>query len=195
MKNMKIIHVNNDKALEDFNDSIQDAHALVLFYMDGCPHCEIMKPEWNKFEKNLERNGMKHSMKSPKSLEKMIARVNSDYINRVNCDRDILGYPTIFEMVGGNKKKEYNGNRTAEDFEVYFNSMNMSVGGGKNKSKTNKKSKKNKNKNKNKTNKKNLSKKNKKRVKKNLRKKSNSKKIKKNNNKVNRKTKRLRKRF
>ena len=36
---------------------LKKKHGIVLFYMDGCGHCETMKPAWNKLINELkERN-------------------------------------------------------------------------------------------------------------------------------------------
>ena len=30
--------------------SLDQGKKLIFFHMDGCPHCETMKPEWEKFK-------------------------------------------------------------------------------------------------------------------------------------------------
>ena len=52
----------------------------------------------------------------------LIASVPEDMISRVNCDSDILGYPTIRYMVGGKKRKDYNGKREVKDLEKFVKS-------------------------------------------------------------------------
>ena len=52
----------------------------------------------------------------------LIASVPEDMISRVNCDSDILGYPTIRYMVGGKKRKDYNGRREVKDLENFVKS-------------------------------------------------------------------------
>ena len=52
----------------------------------------------------------------------LIASVPEEMISRVNCDSDIRGYPTIRYMVGGKKRKDYNGKREVEDLEKFVKS-------------------------------------------------------------------------
>ena len=52
----------------------------------------------------------------------LIASVPENMINSVNCDNDILGYPTIRYMVGGKKRKDYNGKREVSRFRKFVKS-------------------------------------------------------------------------
>lgn len=121
---MKLIHVNDDKSLEEYNEIIPNTKAIVLFYMDGCMHCEMMKDEWMDFENKMKQSDEKL----------IIARVNQKYINRITGDKDILGFPTIFYLMNGKKIKEYNGDRTINGFNEFYKSIiNKSQKGGKRK--------------------------------------------------------------
>lgn len=142
---MRIIHVNDDSSLEEYNKYILNSKAIVLFYMDGCMHCEMMKPEWLKFEDYMKNNDF------DKDNNVIIARVNQKYMNEIEGDKNILGYPTILYLENGKQQDEYSGERTNEGFKQFYNKkihVNRQNGGRRNnrKKKHTRKSKKHTNK-------------------------------------------------
>ena len=108
---MKVMEVNSNN-LNKFNEAIQQGEAVVKFYADWCGHCQDLNPKWNVMTSHLKN--------APGSG--LIASVPEDMISRVNCDSDILGYPTIRYMVGGKKRKDYNGKREVKDLEKFVKS-------------------------------------------------------------------------
>ena len=117
--------------LNKFNEAVQRGGAVVKFYADWCGHCQDLNPKWNimpSHMKNAQGSGL-------------IASVPENMISSVNCDNDILGFPTIRYMVGGKKKKDYNGRREVEDLEKFVKS---SLGKGSKKKKNKSKRRKNK---------------------------------------------------
>ena len=117
--------------LNKFNEAVQRGGAVVKFYADWCGHCQDLNPKWN-----IMTSHMKNAQGSG-----LIASVPENMISSVNCDNDILGFPTIRYMVGGKKKKDYNGRREVEDLEKFVKS---SLGKGSKKKKNKSKRRKNK---------------------------------------------------
>tara|TARA_B100000963_G_scaffold295990_1_gene267086 strand:+ start:696 stop:1187 length:492 start_codon:yes stop_codon:yes gene_type:complete len=138
---MKVMEVTPNN-LNKFNDAVQRGGAVVKFYADWCGHCQDLNPKWN-----IMTSHMKNAQGSG-----LIASVPENMISSVNCDKDILGFPTIRYMVGGKKRKDYNGKREVKDLEKF---VRASLGKG-NKKKKNKSKKRN-----NKTRKRKKSRKNK----------------------------------
>ena len=132
--------------LNKFNEAVQRGGAVVKFYADWCGHCQDLNPKWN-----IMTSHMKNAQGSG-----LIASVPENMISSVNCDKDILGFPTIRYMVGGKKKKDYNGRREVEDLEKFVRtSLGKASKNKKNKSKRRKnKTKRRKRSRKNKTKKK-----------------------------------------
>ena len=122
------VNVNN---LNKFNEAVQKGEAVVKFYADWCGHCQDLNPKWNIMTshlKNFPGSGL-------------IASVPENMISKVDCDSDIFGYPTIRYMVGGKKRKDYNGKREVADLEKFVKST---LGKGDKKKKNKSKSKRNK---------------------------------------------------
>ena len=145
---MKIMEVNTNN-LNKFNEAVQKGGAVVKFYADWCGHCQDLNPKWDVMTSHLKN--------SPGTG--LIASVPEDMISKVNCDNDILGFPTIRYMVGGKKRKDYNGNREVKDLEKFVKST-LGKGGKKKKNKSRKnktKRRKRKKSRKNKTRRKKLS--------------------------------------
>ena len=122
----------NSNNLNKFNEAVQQGGAVVKFYADWCGHCQDLNPKWDIMTSHLKN--------SPGTG--LIASVPENMISSVNCDNDILGYPTIRYMVGGKKRKDYSGKREVEDLEKFVRST---LGKGK-KKKKNKSKRRSKNK-------------------------------------------------
>jgi thiol-disulfide isomerase/thioredoxin len=134
---VKLIHVEDEKTLNEYNNAVMNGKAMVLYYMQGCGACEAMKPEWEKFEDEL-------SKEKYNSYDVLVARVRSDYLNDVKCDHSgLIGFPTILELSNGQKVSEYEGKRTKEGFIGFFEEISKSMSGGGRKTKRNKKSRRN----------------------------------------------------
>ena len=128
---MKVMEVNSNN-LNKFNEAVQQGGAVVKFYADWCGHCQDLNPKWEIMTSHLKN--------APGTG--LIASVPENMISSVNCDNDILGYPTIRYMVGGKKRKDYSGKREVEDLEKFVRST---LGKGK-KKKKNKSKRRSKNK-------------------------------------------------
>ncbi len=125
---MKVMEVTPNN-LNKFNEAVQRGGAVVKFYADWCGHCQDLNPKWN-----IMTSHMKNAQGSG-----LIASVPENMISSVNCDNDILGFPTIRYMVGGKKRKDYNGKREVKDLEKFV----RSTLGKSNKKKKNKSKKRN----------------------------------------------------
>jgi len=82
---------------------------FVKFYMDGCPHCENMKVDWEELENELLNNYDGNFT---------IMSVNARALKTLNHPilNDIQGFPTIF-MINerGQKIADYSGERTKNE--------------------------------------------------------------------------------
>ena len=101
--------------LKQFNIAILDSQYLegfmdkktfVFFKMNGCPHCEKMQGEWNKFVRN-NRSGV-----ATKELE---ASANQALAEKYK----VQGYPTLLLVNGDKVLATYEGDRKAEAFESF----------------------------------------------------------------------------
>ena len=101
--------------LPDFNRLIklQNQPSIVKFHAPWCGHCKTLNPKWSEMVAQLDRS----------KLRGLLASVSEKYKDDVECDSTIEGYPTIREFMGGNKKKDYNGGREADDLAKYVNSV------------------------------------------------------------------------
>ena len=101
---MKIIHVNSEKDLKTFNNTVKKGKMMVVFVANWCGHCQHLKPIWKKMEK---------TMKKTKCLNQgIIAMIYSDYRDRVNVSSNCNGYPTIKMYKDGKILKEWSGDWT-----------------------------------------------------------------------------------
>lgn len=109
---MKIIHVDDDEELEEYNRSYnKGSHIFVFFYMPTCIFCNMMEPEWEELEK---------SYKNKLGERNILAKVRGDYAKKVNGNYKIDGFPTIYYANKDKDYVEYKGNRTKNDLEQFI---------------------------------------------------------------------------
>lgn len=111
---MKIVHVDNEEGLNEYNDVYdKKCNIFVFFYMPTCYYCNLMEPEWEELEKEMEK---KHGK------EDVLAKVRGDYTSKVNGSYDVKGFPTIYYTKKGKDNVEYSGNRTKDDLDTFIRS-------------------------------------------------------------------------
>ncbi len=120
---MRVTMLNvNNKSTSDKLEKIharKNHHIIALFYRDGCPPCDKMKPEWKHA---CEMFKQKYACKDKTAKERtVIANVDDkgiEYLDKVF--HKIQGTPTILYM-SNNNIREYNENdRTAHAFLKWF---------------------------------------------------------------------------
>ena len=85
---------------------------FVLYYVDWCPHCKVVKPEWEKLENDT----------SIKNVA--ITKVNCEKDEKAAEENNIEGFPTIL-FTHNNKVEAYEGSREYEDFKKFLMSKNL----------------------------------------------------------------------
>lgn len=78
---------------------------IVLFFMETCPHCIAMKPEWNKF---VSKYGKSRSIITVER-EAMPPKFQSE----------IYSFPTIVLIKDGNIIDKHQGERSADSFNIF----------------------------------------------------------------------------
>jgi len=112
---VQTIHVENENTAQQFNNMIGGKHTMVLYYMTGCGYCEMMKPDWLEFEEEAKRL----------PFNVIVARVNSSYMDSINADKDVMGFPTIFYLFNGKKQGEFNKSRSKEEFHNFLKDISV----------------------------------------------------------------------
>ena len=95
---------------------LQNKHGIVLFYMDGCGHCERMKPDWNKLIEELKD---KHKNEI---ILGAIESSNMDMFKKSNISPSVSGFPTILYFHPNNlsRHEAYKGDRSYEDLKKWI---------------------------------------------------------------------------
>ena len=94
---------------------------ITFFHMNGCGHCEKMKPEWTDFENNWNDNAIIINNKEQSEARDLCKKYN------------IKGFPTIVFTINGeipkksnNQEHIFNGERTSSSFKEWANEMKES---------------------------------------------------------------------
>lgn len=95
---------------------LKNKHGVVLFYMDGCGHCENMKPDWNKLIDEL---------KDKYKDEIILGAIESsdmDMFKKSGISPSVSGFPTILYFHPNNITRHdmYNGDRSYEDLKKWI---------------------------------------------------------------------------
>jgi thiol-disulfide isomerase/thioredoxin len=88
---------------ESFKKMLKDKRPiLMLYHMTLCPHCQILKPTWEK---------VKRKLKSGDGLQ--VVEVEYSNLSALPTSlRQIRGFPTIQMIEHGKVKQEYFGDRS-----------------------------------------------------------------------------------
>ena len=108
---------NEPKMLSDSEImELKKKHGIVLFYMNGCGHCETMKPAWNKLITEL-----KDKYKNEIILG-AIESGNMDMFKKHGISPSVSGFPTIlyFHPSRHNIPEHYKGDRSYEDMKKWI---------------------------------------------------------------------------
>ena len=87
--------VKKPKDAQEAEEILQEKPLVVLFYMNGCPHCAANKPAWNEFKK---------SCKVP------VAEIEA---NETPSSSGVTGFPTMIHIKKDGSKKTAEGKRSS----------------------------------------------------------------------------------
>ena len=121
---MKILSVESEKDINEFENIIKEMPALVKIYSPGCGHCVEMAPAWENLKKNPEL----------KELNFALVAINANTVSDITLPgvKSFQGVPTIREIKKGTGEagKEYEGNRSTEDMATFIKkTFTMQKGG------------------------------------------------------------------
>lgn len=77
---------------------------VIMFYANGCGHCEKLKPIWRKLKSTYV------------TLQSIEAKGNGVLLDRYG----ITGFPTIIKIKNGDLVSKYSGDRSIEDLSRYI---------------------------------------------------------------------------
>jgi len=103
------ISMNKNKTITGGN---KKETTFILYYVDWCPHCKTIKPEWAKLEKDIEFKDV------------LITKINCEENESIVKELDIEGFPTILFTQNGNIEP-YNGGREYSDFKNFLKSKKI----------------------------------------------------------------------
>lgn len=111
MDNTPIILSENDIA------SLKGKHGVVLFYMNGCNPCNMIKPHWNKAIEELKNDVGEEIILGAIERDKL-----NSFNNHINVNRHVNGYPTILYLhpSNHNSPEVYKGNREHKDIKEWI---------------------------------------------------------------------------
>jgi len=96
---------------------LKGKHGVVLFYMNGCNPCNMIKPHWNSAI-----NDLKEEIGEEMILGAVEQAAVEGFNKHINVSRHVNGFPTILYLHPSNHSSPevYNGSRTHGDIKVWI---------------------------------------------------------------------------
>lgn len=91
---------------------------VILFTMNGCPYCDIFKPEWEKFKRKMQSKI--DIVEVNRSQITKFLKTNGDFINDFLIH--VQGFPTIL-LKKHKKIQKYSGTRKCNDLIKFSKSL------------------------------------------------------------------------
>jgi hypothetical protein len=100
--------------LENFTGLGESVNTFTLYYMDGCPHCESILPDFRTFVASgqIQLNGKKTKIR-------MLEQGNPEAAPELEAN-NVKGFPTFILSTVGGKNIEYNGDRTVPAMKEFI---------------------------------------------------------------------------
>ena len=98
-----------EESTESMKGGSKNKPCITLYYVDWCPHCQDIKPEWDKLEKSKDINKLCD-----------VKRVNCEENDAIVEEKAIEGYPTIIYTDVNNNEELYNEDRTYISFKEFI---------------------------------------------------------------------------
>ena len=97
--------------------ALKGKHGVVLFYMNGCNPCNMIKPHWNSAI-----NDLKEEIGEEMILGAVERAAVEGFNKHINVSRHVNGFPTILYLHPSNHSSPevYNGSRTHGDIKVWI---------------------------------------------------------------------------
>ena len=100
----------NITEIENYEKEMNTGYWLSRYHAEWCGHCIQMSDEWKNF------------LKQKKKVSVKIASIEESAFNKLkNQPTSFRGFPTIMLTKNGKFVSEFNGNRTAENFQNFIN--------------------------------------------------------------------------
>jgi hypothetical protein len=99
---------------EFFADIGESVNTFTMYYMNGCPHCETILPEFRTFVASgqVETDGKKTKIR-------MLEQGDPSAASELQANK-IKGFPTFILSTVDGKTIEYNGERTMEAMKDFI---------------------------------------------------------------------------
>lgn len=95
-------------------ESSKSKPIIVLFFMNGCPHCEMMMPDWKRAVEQFQGGSHRGRALTAEVEYSAMASLPPQLRTIVN------GFPTILVIKDGKPGAEYAGDRSAESILAFI---------------------------------------------------------------------------
>ena len=113
---MKVFTINDSTTnIDSFKSQLNKGPWLLQLHADWCGYCQILKPQWERFEDTAKNSKCKFN----------VASIESSALQRHFPNINVAWYPTIKVFHNGQPKEDYNGARQAENLLQFVKSHSL----------------------------------------------------------------------
>ena len=100
--------------IDSFSDLGQKTNVFTMYYMNGCPHCESILPDYKKFAAagQFQSNGKKTQIR-------MLEQGDSSAAPELEA-RNVKGFPTFILATASGSFVEYQGDRSVDAIKKFI---------------------------------------------------------------------------
>jgi hypothetical protein len=100
--------------MDGFTNMSEKLNEFTLYYMNGCPHCETILPDYKKFAAagQIETNGKKVKIR-------MLEQGDPSAAPELEA-RNVTGFPTFILSTAAGNYIEYKGDRTVDGIQQFL---------------------------------------------------------------------------
>ena len=109
-----VIMMDRGLRMDAFADLGEKTNTFTMYYMNGCPHCESILPDFKKLV-----SAGQITLNGKKSQFRMIEQGDPAAASELEA-RNVKGFPTFYLATSNNKFIEYEGDRTSSAMKEFI---------------------------------------------------------------------------
>tara|TARA_Y100000389_G_C17435110_1_gene505016 strand:- start:264 stop:725 length:462 start_codon:yes stop_codon:yes gene_type:complete len=101
--------------------NLHNANVMIFVYLESCPFCLEMLPEWNRFKNKMNRKQNLQILEVNKEILQTVIRSDREYFS--SKLKNIPFVPTVSLYIPTKKSYSYLGDRSCDDLTKFTNSL------------------------------------------------------------------------
>ena len=119
---MKVTRFHNIEDITNYESgNLHNANVIIFIYLESCPFCLEMLPEWNRFKHKMNRKQNLQIIEVNKEILQSVIRRDREYFS--SKLKNIPFVPTVSLYTTAQKSYSYLGDRSCDDLTKFTNTL------------------------------------------------------------------------